>query len=115
MPEINEHARLEQIFDDYSNPNIHLYFASYDNSEDLCKVINWPYIGKPSASSPGERYFGWIAEHDVVEGDRITAEELRRLIEDEEHNAIVVLHIRNSIHFLNFYSLHSKSQLYFFQ
>ncbi len=77
------------VFDEYSNPDINLCFASYDDIEDLCRVIDWACVSKPSASSPGEGYFGWIGEKHLVKGALFTAK-------DEEHNAILVAKLKTA-------------------
>ena len=87
-------SRRGQIFDESSNPDVHLYFASYDDIDDLCQVINWAYRGKPSASTPGERYSGWISEQHLLTGARITPEELKQLIDDEQHCVILVAKLK---------------------
>jgi GNAT superfamily N-acetyltransferase len=89
-------SRQGQIFDDYSNSDINLYFASYDEIEDLCNVINWAYRGKPSTSSSGERYSGWVSEQHLLIGERITPEELGRLIDDEQNFVILVAKLKIS-------------------
>jgi GNAT superfamily N-acetyltransferase len=90
----NSSSRQGHIFDDYSNPDINLSFASYDDIENLCNVIDWAYRGKPSASLPGERYSGWVGEQHLLIGVRITTEELRKLIEDEKNNVILVAKVK---------------------
>ncbi|CAF5100795.1 unnamed protein product, partial [Rotaria sp. Silwood1] len=90
----NSSSRQGQLFDDYSNPDINLYFASHDDVEELCKVINWAYRGKPSASSPEESYSGWIGEQHLLKGARITSEELRQLIDDEQHTVVLVAKLK---------------------
>jgi ribosomal protein S18 acetylase RimI-like enzyme len=89
-------SRQGQVFDDYSNVNISLYFASYDDIEDLCNVINWAYRGKPSTSSPGESYSGWVGEQHLLIGARITSEELTNFIDDEQNTVILVAKLNTS-------------------
>ncbi|CAF2997513.1 unnamed protein product [Rotaria sp. Silwood2] len=89
-------SRQGQIFDDCSHPDINLYFASQDDVENLCKVIDWAYRGKPSTSSPGERYSGWISEQDLLVGARITSEELQDLINDEQHSVLLVAKLKTA-------------------
>ncbi len=90
----NMNSRQGKILDDYSNPDVNLYFVSYNDIDDLCDVINWAYRGKPSTSSPGESYSGWVSEQHLLIGPRITPEELRQLIDDEQHNAILVAKLK---------------------
>ncbi|UJR18133.1 hypothetical protein I4U23_005033 [Adineta vaga] len=89
----NNTCRQGQLFCDYSDADISLFFASYDDIKDLCQVINWAYRGKPSLSS-GECYSGWISEQHLLSGDRITSEELRKLIDDELNNVILVAKLK---------------------
>ncbi|CAF1468810.1 unnamed protein product [Adineta steineri] len=89
-------SRQGQIFDDHSNANIHLYFASYNDIDDLYNVINWAYRGKPSAVSPEEVYSGWISEQHLLTGNRITPDELRELIADEQNTVILVAKLNTS-------------------
>ncbi|CAF1107905.1 unnamed protein product [Rotaria magnacalcarata] len=90
----NSSSRQGQLFDDYSNPDANLYFVSHNDIEELCKVINWAYRGKPSASSPEESYSGWIGEQHLLKGARITFEELRQLIDDEQHTVVLVAKLK---------------------
>ncbi|CAF1318791.1 unnamed protein product [Adineta ricciae] len=94
MANSNTHFQSGELVDDYSNENIHLYIASDDDSEDLCKVINWAYGSKPSTTVPGEYTFSWIGTRQVVKADRITLESLRAEIEDKEHRLILVAKLR---------------------
>ena len=90
----NMESRRGKIFDDQSNSNVGLYFASNEDIDDLYEVINWAYRGKPSTSSPGEYYSGWISEQDLLIGARITSAELKELIDDEQHQFILVAKLR---------------------
>ncbi|CAF1115174.1 unnamed protein product [Rotaria sp. Silwood1] len=49
---------------------------------------------KPSASSPEESYSGWIGEQHLLKGARITSEELRQLIDDEQHTVVLVAKLK---------------------
>lgn len=89
-------SRQGQIFDNHSSPDVSLYFASNNDIDDLCAVINWAYRGKPSTSSSGEYYSGWVGEQHLLVGARITPEELRALIDDEQHNVILVAKIKKN-------------------
>ena len=90
----NNTNRQGHVFDDSLNPEISLYFASYDDIDELCDVINWAYRGKPSALCPGELYSGWVGEQHLLVGPRIIPEELRELIDDDEHNIILVAKLK---------------------
>ncbi|CAF1292708.1 unnamed protein product [Adineta ricciae] len=87
-------SRQGHVFDDYSNSDVNLFFASYDDIEDLCKIINWAYRGKPSSSSSQEPYSGWVGEQHLLSGDRITSEQLRELIDDEPDTIILVAKLK---------------------
>lgn len=87
-------SRQGKLFDDFSHADIDLYFASQEDVEDLCKVINWAYRGKPSASAIGGSYSGWIGEDHLLIGARITSEELQQLIDDEQHTVLLVAKLK---------------------
>ena len=89
-------SRQGQIFDECSNSDVQLYFAANDDIEDLCQVINWAYRGKPSVSTPEERYSGWVSEQHLLTGARITPEELKQFIDDEQHCVILVAKLKTS-------------------
>lgn len=89
-------SRQGKIFDDYSNPDVSLHFVSYNDIEDLCDVINWAYRGKPSTSSPGEYYCGWTSDQQWLARERMTPEELKQLIDDEQHNIIIVAKLKTN-------------------
>lgn len=90
----SSNSREGQIFDDSSNADISLYFASYNDIDELCNVINWAYRGKPSSSSPEQSYSGWIGEQHLLAGPRITTDELREFIKDEQHQALLVAKLK---------------------
>ncbi|CAF2870924.1 unnamed protein product [Rotaria sp. Silwood2] len=90
----NSSSRQGQIFDNCSYLYINLYFVSHDDIEDLCKIINWAYRGKPSPLSPGEYYFGWIGEQHLLIGARITFKELQQLIDDKPHSLLLVAKLK---------------------
>ncbi|CAF5064943.1 unnamed protein product, partial [Rotaria sp. Silwood1] len=50
--------------------------------------------GKPSATSSGESYSGWIGEQHLLVGARITSEELQQLLDDEQHNVLLVAKLK---------------------
>ena len=89
-------SRQGQIYDDYSNPDFQLCFACNDDVEDLCRVINWAYRGKPSESASGESYSGWIGEQHLLSGARITQEELKKMIDDEQNYVILVAKLKTA-------------------
>jgi hypothetical protein len=92
----NSNSRQGQLFDDYSNNDIHLYFASNDDVEELCQVVNWAYRGKPSKSSPGEVYSGWVGEQHLLTGPRITPDALKQMIDDEVNYLILVAKLQTT-------------------
>lgn len=89
-------SRQGQIYDDYSNSEFQLCFACNEDVEDLCRVINWAYRGKPSESVPGESYSGWIGEQHLLSGARITPEELKQMIADEQNDIILVAKLKTA-------------------
>lgn len=93
MTEISN-TRQGRIYDDQTDPNITLSFASYDDIDQLCEVINWAYRGKPSQSSPEQRYSGWISEQHLIKGARITPQGLKELIDDEKSSVILVAKLK---------------------
>lgn len=82
------------VYDDHTDPNVTLYFASVDDIDQLCQVINWAYRGKPSQSSPEQRYSGWIGEQHLIKGARITPQGLKELIDDQQSSIILVAKLK---------------------
>ncbi|UJR17740.1 hypothetical protein I4U23_004638 [Adineta vaga] len=94
MTNSRKYFQQGQLFDDYADLNVSLYVASNDDIEELCKVINWAYVGKPSKSELGELKFDWVNEKYLMQKARITLEELRELIEDEEHCIVLIAKLK---------------------
>ncbi|CAF0866864.1 unnamed protein product [Didymodactylos carnosus] len=95
-----EHPKVELGSVLYKDERIEISFATYDDINDLCKVINWAYRGKPNSTS--ELYSGWVGEQHLLSGTRIRSCELKDYIDKmKEKNPpeIVILvakHVFNS-------------------
>ena len=89
-------SRQGKLYDHQTNSNVNLYFASYDDIDELCKVINWAYRGKPSISNPEQLYSGWVTEQHLIKGARIVPEELKKLIDDEQSSVILVAKLKTN-------------------
>ncbi|CAF0926838.1 unnamed protein product [Didymodactylos carnosus] len=95
-----EHPKVELGRVLYKDERIEISFATYDDIDDLYKVINWAYRGKPNSAS--ELYSGWVAEQHLLSGTRIRSCELKDYIDkmkEENPPKIVILvakHVSNS-------------------
>ncbi|CAF4946461.1 unnamed protein product [Rotaria sp. Silwood1] len=68
--------------------------ADFDADSEYHVYFTRNLRGKPSVSSPGESYSGWIGEQHLLDGARITSEELRQLIDDEEQHVVLVAKLK---------------------